>query len=446
MIFKKFRTYYWLTQSFVARHYKTILYSSLITLVLFFLVSFSLKHLPAPKQTIRIGRVGKFNSDSIPLDIKQKISYGLISLDEKGKLKPAMADKWQISPDGKTYAFHLKHLKWQDGQPLRSSDIKLPFKEVKTTYPDAETVKFQLQEPFAPFLYLLTQPILKQQKYGVGEFYLDKLKLNQGILEEIIISSNRQKLIYKFYPTEDSVLTAFQLGEVDRVDHLTYYPKQFENQPHLTLKANTDYWRIATLFFNNNDSNLSNKTIRQALAYAIKDKSFGYERAISPISKKSWAFNPNVKTYDYNLEHAQKLFKDNVKDPNSFQLEIKTALQYLDIAEKIASDWKQAFHIKVDVSVNPNLGEGYQVALIDFHPSLDPDQYPIWHSTQPTNFTHYQNLKIDKLLEDGRKTLDRNLRKEIYQEFQRFLLEDSPAIFLFYPQEYTLQRNKLFRK
>ncbi len=442
-IAKKFRSYYWLVQSFLNRHYKVILTSSLLTFTLFALVSFSLKYLPTPKKTIRIAKIGKFTSGDIPLDIKQKISNGLISLDEQNKIHPAIANSWQISSDGKTYLFKLKSLKWQDGSPVKSQDIKLPFQEVKTSYPDEHTIKFELREPFAPFIYFLSQPILKDKQYGVGNYVLKKLQINKGILQRIVLISSKEKLIYKFYPTENSALTAFKLGEVDQINNLSYLPDDLKNQPHINLNTTTNYWRIATLFFNNNDANLSNKSIRQALAYAIKDKSFGYERAISPISKKSWAFNPNVKTYTYDLNHAQKLFQENVKHPENFHLEIKTALQYLDIADKIAQNWRDAFHIKVDVSVNPNLGEGYQVALMDFKPSLDPDQYSIWHSTQDTNFTHYQNLKIDKLLEDGRKTLDHKLRKQIYQEFQRFLLEDSPAVFLFYPREYSINRQKL---
>ncbi len=441
-IFKKIRTYYWLIQSFGKRHYKIILTTSVLALVLALLLSFTVKYLPSPKKTIRIAKIGKFSSGDIPEDIKRHLSQGLISLDGQAHLKPALAQTWQIDPNGKTYLFHLKKLYWQDQTPLKAQDIKLPFKEVKTVYPNDSTVKFELQEPFAPFIYFLSQPILKNQTIGIGPYRLEKLQINKGILQRIVLTSSKEKLIYKFYPTETSALTAFKLGEVDKVPNLSYYPQEFKNQARIKLDSTTDYWRIATLFFNNNDSNLSNKSIRQALAYAIKDKSFGYQRAISPISKKSWAFNPNVKTYRYDFKHAQKLFTENVKHPENFHLEIKASIQYLDIAEKIAADWRQAFKIKTNVSVNPNLGEGYQVALIDFKTSLDPDQYSIWHSTQTTNFTHYQNLKIDKLLENGRKTVSLKLRKQIYQEFQRFLLEDSPAVFLFYPQEYSLTRQR----
>jgi len=83
----------------------------------------------------------------------------------------------------------------------------------------------------------------------------------------------------------------------------------------------------------------------------------------------------------------------------------------------------------------------YQIFLGDFSIPKDPDQYTLWHSEGPDNITHYKDLRIDKLLEDGRKTIDVNQRKSIYDDFQKFLLEDAPAVFLYYPNEYTITRN-----
>ncbi|MEK7092766.1 MAG: peptide-binding protein, partial [Patescibacteria group bacterium] len=82
----------------------------------------------------------------------------------------------------------------------------------------------------------------------------------------------------------------------------------------------------------------------------------------------------------------------------------------------------------------------FQIFLGDFQLSKDPDQYSLWHSSQPQNISNYQNLRIDKLLEDGRKTTDIEKRRKIYEDFQKYLLADSPASFLFFPYEYDLIR------
>ena len=44
-----------------------------------------------------------------------------------------------------------------------------------------------------------------------------------------------------------------------------------------------------------------------------------------------------------------------------------------------------------------------------------------------------ENKKVDKLLEEGRKTQDSKERARIYEEFQNLLIEDSPAVFLLNP-------------
>ncbi|HEX5497744.1 MAG TPA: ABC transporter substrate-binding protein, partial [Thermomicrobiales bacterium] len=43
-------------------------------------------------------------------------------------LEPALAEKWDISDDGKTYTFHLRpDVKFSDGTPLKASDVKWSF-------------------------------------------------------------------------------------------------------------------------------------------------------------------------------------------------------------------------------------------------------------------------------------------------------------------------------
>ncbi len=65
------------------------------------------------------------------------------------------------------------------------------------------------------------------------------------------------------------------------------------------------------------------------------------------------------------------------------------------------------------------------------------DPFPYWHSSQKYelgyNLSNYENKKVDLLLEEIRKSLDENIRKEKLEEFQDLLIEDAPAIFLFTP-------------
>jgi ABC-type transport system substrate-binding protein len=112
----------------------------------------------------------------------------------------------------------------------------------------------------------------------------------------------------------------------------------------------------------------------------------------------------------------------------------------LELAEAVAASWQERQspgHVKTVDSLEP----GWQAILVA-QEIPGPDQHSLWHSTQPTNLTHYSDLKVDKLLEDGRQISDQAQRKEIYVDFQRFLVEDSPGFFL-PPTDLQFQENSL---
>ena len=49
----------------------------------------------------------------------------LTSLDYDNTVKPGLAEKWEISPDGKTYTFTLRRgVKFHSGRPMTSADVK----------------------------------------------------------------------------------------------------------------------------------------------------------------------------------------------------------------------------------------------------------------------------------------------------------------------------------
>lgn len=441
---KAIRRYYWLIQKFAARHYAVVLRTLAIVLVISTALIFSARYFPTLRESTRIGIIGKYTPQTLPVSVQKTISMGLVNLDEKGNPSPGLASSWKISEDGRTYTFTLDTAqKWHDGSPVRPEDITYNFKEVETTTGDG-TVTMKLQEPFAPFLSVVSRPLLKDGKHGTRGFHIQKTKVYSGVLQELILLSDTERRTYKFYPTESSAMTAFKLGEIDSLDNVSMLTDDLKSDSTVSTEENKENSRLVVLFFNNNDTTLTGKPARQGLAYAIKDKTFGHPRAISPIDKASWAFNPLVKAYDFDEERAKTLFYTDIKKDAPPTLEIKTTLPHLAVAEKIAEDWRQVLGVPVNVKVVTNIPTDYQALLTDYTPPTDPDQYTIWHSTQQTNFTHYSNLRVDKLLEDGRRTMDQKLRKDTYQDFQRFLLEDCPAVFLFQTSGFTVSRKQIF--
>jgi len=64
---------------------------------------------------------------------------GLVTYAPNGGIAPGMAERWEISPDGLTYTFHLRaNAKWSNGEPLTSQDFVSSFKRILTPSLGAE--------------------------------------------------------------------------------------------------------------------------------------------------------------------------------------------------------------------------------------------------------------------------------------------------------------------
>src|SRR5829696_5088557 len=60
-----------------------------------------------------------------------EIFNGLVRLDRHFDPVPDLARSWKVSKDGKTYTFRLAtNVKWHDGQPFSSADVKYTYDEV----------------------------------------------------------------------------------------------------------------------------------------------------------------------------------------------------------------------------------------------------------------------------------------------------------------------------
>ncbi|OGM20114.1 hypothetical protein A2714_00950 [Candidatus Woesebacteria bacterium RIFCSPHIGHO2_01_FULL_38_9] len=392
-------------------------------------------------QTQKIGITGRYHTNELPDSLLELFGRGLTKITESGYVEPDLAYSWETPDKGKTWVFKLQNdIIWQDKDKLTSDTVSYEFSDVTIERPDAETLVFKLEDPFAPFPSVVSKPTFKKGLLGVGEWKVEKIILAGTYVHEITaVNSTKDKKIFKFYPTLDRTKLAYKLGEIDIISE-TLDSSPFTNWKNTTV-VNTPYRNhVVVLFFNTKDPTLSEKSLRQALTYSINKSYFG-ERAISPISPDSWAFNPQVKEYEYDPERA-KLLIDELDDEVKSNLSIKLVSSpvLLETAETISNDWK-GIGIDTVVQVSSVVPTDFQAYLTILDIPKDPDQYPLWHSTQEnTNISKYSDPRIDKLLEDGRSELDIEERRKIYLDFQRFLLEDLPAAFLYHPNYYTITR------
>lgn len=445
---------YWLRllSTFWSRFRKLILSGVILGLLLFIILP-RLQFLTAFfSPAYSIGITGRFPPEEIPLEIQKEISMGLTALTFEGEPAPALANEWHDEEEGRVWIFSLGDFRWQDGTMVKAGDINYNFADVSQEVLDERTLKFVLKDPFAPFPTVVSKPVFKRGFLGTGSWKVTKLSLAGGRFVEAIKLANLktgEKKTYRFYPSEETARTAFKLGEVNKLRDIVS-ARELADWPNLEVRQILHTDRYLGIFINTLSPPLSEKNLRQALAYAINKEAFGKQRAISPISPTSWVYNPQVKPYEYNPARAKELLGTLSKEEQEeLSITLVTTPSLLSVTDQVKKYWEEV-GIKTQVQVANTPPADFQTLVAIQLTPPDPDQYSLWHSTQgTTNITNYgeaeenkprESQRIDKLLEDGRRTLFSEERKKIYLDFQRFVVEDSPVIFLYHPSTYTITR------
>jgi len=451
MIVLRKRLLIWLIKAYITRWGRNIIIYFGIGLLIFFIVSIVLSSSITRLSFIErqtIGMAGPYTIDDLPSEILNKISKGLTKTEKDGSVKPDIAQKWKVSPNGKAYAFILnKNLHFSDGSDVTSDNINYGFSDVSVVRPDKYTIVFNLKDNYSPFLTTVSRPIFKKGFVGIGDYKVKRIKLNGNFVESVELYSEKlhKALTYQlFYPTFSSLKTAFLLGEVSKITNLpdiNFKNTTFNSFKNAKVEKKVNYNKLVTLFFNTKDSMLSSKTLREGLWHTMPDTFSQGERNSSPLSHFSYANREGLNTYRQDLEHAQLLIDSSglATASGKISLTMDTLPKYEETAKKIAGVWKK-LDIETKIQITNQVPQSFQVFLGEFNISPDPDQYALWHSSQVNNITHYDNKRIDKLLEDGRKELDIEKRKIIYSDFQKYIFSDPPAAFLFFPYYYEVSK------
>jgi len=414
----------------------------------------------------------------------------LCTRDEHLVVQPGLADRWDI-PDRLTYVFHLHPgVKFHDGRSLTSRDVKWTFDsllqgKIRSTKaavyrpvdridaPDDFTVVFHLKEPFATFLWNVSDGAVGIVPYGSGD-EISRHPMGSGPFrfvsaepdKEVIIQRNdgywgekaRLKRV-RFAVIPDATTRALELrkGSADiAVTSLT-------GDMVLTLEreSNLEVLRapgtvVGYLAFNTRDPILKDVRVRQAVAYAIDRTAIIHylmrdfaRPAYSLLPPESGAYSADVPRYDHNPDRARQLL-ERAGYPAvhgvRFHLTMKTST---DESPRLVAAVLQQQLREVGIALDIRTFEfatflsdiirgAYQLHTLRWvGGNEDPDIFEyVFHSAKFSpnggNRTYYSNPRVDALIDQARGELDQNARKQIYAEIQRILAEDLPYINLWY--------------
>ena len=353
---------------------------------------------------------------------------------------------------------------------------------------DDYTFRVTYPQPFAPALgswagltilpkHLLagqdiTKSPLGRHPIGTGPYKFQEWRTG----ERIVLTANQDYFegrpylngyLYQVKPDSATMFLELKAGNLDRMGlNAIQYSRQTDYPKFNRLYNKFRYIPFSYIYlgYNLEDAKFADRRVRQALTYAINKKELidgvlmGLgEEAYGPYKPGTWYYNPNIPKFSYNPEKARALLAAAGWRPNGNGILTKNGRPFeFTILTNQGNDTRvrtaeiiQGRLREVGISVKIRQVEwaaflkefiekgNYEAVLLGWNTGLDPDQYDIWHSskTKPgeLNFNHYKNAEVDRLLDEGRHTFDREKRRQIYFKFQEILAEDQPYTFLFVP-------------
>lgn len=441
----------------------------------------------------------RYATDAYSTRIIPLIFSSLMTLDLNGNPVCELCDSYH-AVDSKTYVIKLKEgIRFQDSTPITSRDIKYTFDFLrdpdnacpsqgsykvveKIETPDERTVIFRLSEPFAPFLYKLMAGIVPYgtQKdefpMGSGPYKLSEFRRGEKVVLERNLNyfgdpPRLDKLIFEVIQDDTTRTLALLKGKIDLVQNAVppHAVKFFERDERfkVIIEEGINY---SYMGFNLEDEILSKREVRWAIAHAIDRKKIidylllGQARpATGIIAPKIWAYEPDVKTYEYNPELSKKLLDmAGFYDPDGdgpqyrFALSYKTSTNKLRVAIATAiADQLKEVGIKLEIrslewgTFFDDIKKGnFQTYTLTWVGIQDPDIfYYVFHSnSMPPNGANrgrYKNPLVDMLIEESRRTLDFSARKRIYSDIQKLLAYDCVYVSLWYNDNIVVMKKGL---
>ena len=401
----------------------------------------------------------------------------LVKLDESGHIQPLLAKSWTVSPDGLTYTFQLQTgAKFHDGTPFTSADVKFSFDRARAPTstnaqkqifapieavetPDPATAIIRLKQPSGNFLYYLawgdasivspgTADANRANPIGTGPFRFKAWA--RGDRVELVRNSDYwgekpklETVTFRFIGDPQAQVAALRAGDLDAFPNLAA-PELFadlqKDKRFTAIAGNTEGEIVAGM--NNAKKPFDDVRVRRALMHAIDRKAL-VEGAYSGIGKPIGShFSPNHPAFvdtsgvlPYDPAKAKALLKEAGYEKGlSFTIKSPQMAYAARSAELMAAMFEE---VAVEAKIVPTefpakwiedvfKAKNYDMTIVAHAEPLDIDIY-----ARPTYYFSCKNERFNTLMAEVAATADEAARNAKYQEAERILADDVPALFLF---------------
>jgi peptide/nickel transport system substrate-binding protein len=423
----------------------------------------------------------------------------LTRLDAQMRPQPDLATSWDISPDGKTYTFHLRQgVKFHNGRELTSADVKYTYQRIldpntasiaKSFFdpidhidtPDPYTVSVVLKEPNTPFLVNTAATwggIVAEEVVDANAGDLNKVDAGSGpyTLQEwtpdtrtvLVRNSNyyiqgqpvADKITFLIMPDENARIAALRTGNVQ---FTVLSAAGFD-----TLKSDSSVKAVegptlsyAYLGMNVARPPFDKPEVREAISYAVDRNEIinsvfrGHARPTGPVpsAMADWAIDvSSLDTYTPNLDKAKQLMADaGVSNVKTTMMAMSTLSYQVDAAQVIRSQLQK---IGIDAEVQPlevgvyvdNWKKKNMELMVGGNGSgTNPDRAVCFFfcSDGSANVWNYSNGSVDNDGAEGRTATDPSQAKAVYADAQKQIISDAPNLFLANQDQFLAYSPKL---
>ncbi|AZV65816.1 MULTISPECIES: peptide ABC transporter substrate-binding protein [Bacillus] len=455
-------------------------------------------------------------TDGTSAHVMQNIFEGLYVLNDQDQPTPAIAKSFKRSEDGKKYTFDLrKDAKWSNGDNVTANDFMFAWKrainpetasqyasmlfyvknakeinkgamsldELGVTVINDYKLEVELEQPIPYFLQLLALPIylpqhesfLKEQgnNYALepsnliynGPFVLEKWKHEQEFQLKKNATYWDQKKVkldeINFHIVKDTMtaVNLYEAGDLDRVPINSQVVDKYKGNKELHMSSDSG---IAMLRFNEKNTALANKKVRQSISLALNKDDFvahfinnGAKPAsgLVPVGhvneetgKDFRKENGDLSLYD--LQKAKKIWEEAKKELGVGEVNLEFLTFEQDnakrMAEYIKGDLEKYLHgLTIQIKQQPfkqklqleQTGD-YDITMANWGPDYkDPISYlELFTTGNPNNKMNYSNVRYDELIKKAKTdfVLDREKRWEALREAEQVLLEDAAVAPLYH--------------
>jgi oligopeptide transport system substrate-binding protein len=429
-------------------------------------------------------------------NVLRDLYEGLTTESPAGAIVPGVAERWEASPDGRHYTFHLRaDARWSSGEPVTAADFVESWRRLRapaTASPvgqwldgveeaqavDARTLRLQLRAATPQLPALLSHPasypvhasnraggaFAPGTLVGNGAFRLASWTAHAHItLERNEHYHGRAGVALervRYFPTESpgSELKRYRAGELDWTDTIPVSQARWIRE-HLGRELHVSSY-LGTYFYGFNLTRppfKDNPGLRRALALAVDRETLaarilgtGESAAYGWVPPGIAGYTPQQPEWaawpaDRRLAEARRLYAQagySPERPLEVELRYNTGDNHKRVALAVAWMWRQALGVRVRL-----LNEEYKVFLQNrrsrLHTQLfradwigDYDDAATFagrmHSGSGLNDTGYASAAYDALVDEAAAEPDAARRRALLEQAERVLLEDLPVLPLYF--------------